>query len=156
MSNEDTLRPEYSADLITSGVRGKYASRYKEGTNVVVIEPDLHKIFPDSEAVNRALRQYVKEHQISQAQIEVSKDTRQEVKRMPDIILKETKLYKVLKAEGDVILRQLRKRFGNLSEEVQTSISEPPLTVLEELSEVLLDFSDISEAQDWLTNRSRQ
>ncbi|MEL7522558.1 MAG: hypothetical protein AAF171_03240 [Cyanobacteria bacterium P01_A01_bin.116] len=67
MSNEDTLRPEYSADLITSGVRGKYASRYKEGTNVVVIEPDLHKIFPDSEAVNRALRQYVKEHQISQA-----------------------------------------------------------------------------------------
>ena len=59
MSNEDTLRPEYSADLITSGVRGKYASRYKEGTNVVVIEPDLHKIFPDSEAVNRALRQYV-------------------------------------------------------------------------------------------------
>ena len=156
MSNEDTLRPEYSADLITSGVRGKYASRYKEGTNVVVIEPDLHKIFPDSEAVNRALRQYVKEHQISQAQIEVSKDTRQEVKRMPDIILKETKLYKVLKAEGDVILRQLRKRFGNLSEEVQTSISEPPLTVLEELREVLLDFSDISEAQDWLTNRSRQ
>ncbi|MEL6601718.1 MAG: hypothetical protein AAFP20_00650 [Cyanobacteria bacterium J06614_10] len=67
MSSEDTLRTEYSADLIKSGVRGKYASRYKEGTNVVVIEPDLHKIFPDSEAVNRALRQYVKEHQISQA-----------------------------------------------------------------------------------------
>lgn len=67
MSNEDNLRPEYSADLIKSGVRGKYANRYKEGTNVVVIEPDLHKIFPDSEAVNRALRQYVKEHQISQA-----------------------------------------------------------------------------------------
>ena len=66
MSNEDTLRPEYSADLIKSGVRGKYASRYKEGTNIVVIEPDLHKIFPDSEAVNRALRQYAKEHQISQ------------------------------------------------------------------------------------------
>ena len=65
MSDKDTLRPEYSADLITSGVRGKYASRYREGTNVVVIEPDLHKIFPDSEAVNRALRQYVKEHQIS-------------------------------------------------------------------------------------------
>ena len=66
MSSEDTLRPEYSADLIKSGGRGKYASRYKEGTNVVVIEPDLHKFFPNSEAVNRALRQYVKEHQLSQ------------------------------------------------------------------------------------------
>lgn len=67
MSNEDTLRPEYSADLIKSGVRGKYASRYREGTNIAVIEPDLHKIFPDSESVNRALRQYAEEHRISRA-----------------------------------------------------------------------------------------
>lgn len=66
MSDEDTLRSEYSADLIQSGVRGKYASRYREGTNVVVIDPDLRRIFPDSESVNRALRQYAKEHQISQ------------------------------------------------------------------------------------------
>ena len=65
MSNEDTLRAEYPADLIKSGVRGKYASRYRKGTNVVVIDPDLHKIFPDSESVNRALRQYAEEHQIS-------------------------------------------------------------------------------------------
>ena len=60
MSNEkDTLRKEYQADLIKSGVRGKYAKRYREGTNVVVIDPDLHKLFPTSEAVNRALREYV-------------------------------------------------------------------------------------------------
>ena len=65
MSNEDTLRAEYPADLIKSGVRGKYTSRYREGTNVVVIAPDLHKLFPDSESVNRALRQYAEEHQIS-------------------------------------------------------------------------------------------
>ncbi|MEM8544163.1 MAG: hypothetical protein AAGF66_09275 [Cyanobacteria bacterium P01_H01_bin.119] len=65
MSNEDTLRAEYPADLIKSGVRGKYTSRYREGTNVVVIDPDLHKLFPDSESVNRALRQYAEEHQIS-------------------------------------------------------------------------------------------
>lgn len=59
MSNEkDTLRKEYPADLIKSGVRGKYAKRYREGTNVVVIDPDLHKLFPNSEAVNRALREY--------------------------------------------------------------------------------------------------
>jgi hypothetical protein len=60
MSNDkDTLRDEYPEDLIRSGVRGKYAKRYREGTNVVLIDPDLHKIFPDSESVNRALRDYV-------------------------------------------------------------------------------------------------
>jgi hypothetical protein len=57
-NDEDTLRKEYPADLIKSGVRGKYASRYREGTNIVLIEPDLHKLFPNSEAVNRALRDY--------------------------------------------------------------------------------------------------
>ena len=67
MNNADTLRLEYSGDLIKSGIRGKYASRCKEGTNVVVIDPDLLKIFPDSESVNRALRQYAKEHHISKA-----------------------------------------------------------------------------------------
>jgi len=58
-SDEDTLRDEYSEDLIRSGVRGKYTNRYREGTNIVLIDPDLHKLFPDSEAVNRALREYV-------------------------------------------------------------------------------------------------
>lgn len=60
MSNDkDTLRDEYPEDLIRSGIRGKYAAAYREGTNIVLIEPDLHKLFPDSEAVNRALREYV-------------------------------------------------------------------------------------------------
>ncbi|MDF2972933.1 MAG: hypothetical protein K0R61_3383 [Microvirga sp.] len=58
-SDKDTLRNEYPEKLIKSGVRGKYAKAYREGTNVVLIEPDLHKLFPDSEAVNRALRDYV-------------------------------------------------------------------------------------------------
>ena len=57
--DKDTMRDEYPADLIKSGVRGKYAKRYREGTNVVLIDPDLHKLFPTSEAVNRALREYV-------------------------------------------------------------------------------------------------
>ncbi|MDO9142326.1 MAG: hypothetical protein Q7U38_18565 [Methylobacter sp.] len=65
MNNEDTLRPEYSADLIKSGVRGKYAKSYQEGTNIVLLEPDLHKIFPDSESVNRALRKFAEEHHLS-------------------------------------------------------------------------------------------
>ncbi len=58
MNNEDTLRPEYLVDLIRSRQRGKYTERYRAGTNLVLIEPDLHKLFPDSEAVNHALRQY--------------------------------------------------------------------------------------------------
>ena len=60
MSNDkDTLRDEYPEDLIKSGVRGQYTKSYREGTNVVLIDPDLHKLFPNSEAVNRALREYV-------------------------------------------------------------------------------------------------
>jgi hypothetical protein len=57
--DKDTMRDEYPESLIKSGVRGKYAKRYREGTNVVLIDPDLHKLFPNSEAVNRALRDYV-------------------------------------------------------------------------------------------------
>jgi len=56
-SKEDDLRSEYPPELIKSGVRGKYAERYKnEGSNVALIDPDLHELFPDSESVNRALR----------------------------------------------------------------------------------------------------
>jgi hypothetical protein len=58
-SDKDTMRKEYPENLIKSGVRGKYAKAYREGTNVVLIDPDLHKLFPNSEAVNRALRDYV-------------------------------------------------------------------------------------------------
>ena len=58
-NDKDTLRDEYPEELIRSGVRGKYTKSYREGTNVVLIDADLHKLFPDSEAVNRALREYV-------------------------------------------------------------------------------------------------
>ena len=58
-SDNDTLRDEYPEDLIRSGERGKYAKRYRKGTNIVVIDPDLHELFPDSEAVNKALREYL-------------------------------------------------------------------------------------------------
>lgn len=58
-SEEDTLRDEYPEELIKSGVRGKYAKQYLEGTNIALIEPDLHKVFPDSDSVNKALREYI-------------------------------------------------------------------------------------------------
>jgi hypothetical protein len=40
-------------------MRGKYAQRYAEGTNVVALSPDVAEFFPDSEAVNAALRALV-------------------------------------------------------------------------------------------------
>jgi len=43
----------------SKGVRGKYAKRYAEGTNVVVIESDVAKVFPDHDSVNQALRSLV-------------------------------------------------------------------------------------------------
>jgi hypothetical protein len=64
MSNDQKMRPEYPAELIKSGVRGTYARRYREGTNVVPIDPQLIKLFPNAEAVNRALRQYAQEHNL--------------------------------------------------------------------------------------------
>jgi hypothetical protein len=45
----------------SKGVRGKYAKRYKEGTNVVLLDPDVAKEFPDSTAVNEALRQLLRD-----------------------------------------------------------------------------------------------
>ena len=49
----DDLRPHYD---FSGGVRGKYAARYAEGTNIVVLSPDVAEVFPNSEAVNEALR----------------------------------------------------------------------------------------------------
>lgn len=53
---EDDLRPEYDLSQLKGGVRGKYYQQVKAGTNLVLIEPDLARAFPDDESVNRALR----------------------------------------------------------------------------------------------------
>ena len=55
-TDNDDLRPEYDLSKLGKGVRGKYAKRYNEGTNVVVIDPDLTEAFPNAKAVNDALR----------------------------------------------------------------------------------------------------
>jgi hypothetical protein len=53
----DELRPEYDLPkLLKQGVRGKYAERYRAGTNLVLLEPDVAKVFPSEKAVNEALR----------------------------------------------------------------------------------------------------
>ncbi len=55
-SNDPEILEEYD---FTKGVRGKYASKYKEGANVVVIDPDVAEFFPNNEAVNEALRSLI-------------------------------------------------------------------------------------------------
>ena len=57
-SDHDDLRPEYD---FRSGVRGKYAKRYREGSNVVVLDPDVASQFKDSREVNQALRAFLKD-----------------------------------------------------------------------------------------------
>ena len=51
--DDDEILPEYS---LKGGVRGKYADRYARGTNLVRLDADVARVFPDSESVNRALR----------------------------------------------------------------------------------------------------
>lgn len=54
---EDELRPEYSRQDFGNMVRGKYARRFsEEASNLVMIDPELHKAFPNARAVNDALR----------------------------------------------------------------------------------------------------
>ncbi len=57
--DKDDLRPEYSEDLIRSGLRGKYAKRYRSQSNVIVVDDDLTDVFPNSKAVNDTLRDYL-------------------------------------------------------------------------------------------------
>lgn len=52
-STDPDMLEEYE---FSRGVRGKYAKRYAEGANVVVIEPDVAEYFPDHDSVNEALR----------------------------------------------------------------------------------------------------
>ena len=52
----DDMNAEYD---FSKGIRGKYAKRYAAGTNVVLLDADLVKEFPNSESVNRALRSVV-------------------------------------------------------------------------------------------------
>ncbi|MCC5630517.1 Rpn family recombination-promoting nuclease/putative transposase [Nostoc sphaeroides CHAB 2801] len=82
--------------------------------------------------------------------------TQAEVESMLGITLKETRVYREIKEEGreeataNLILRQLTKRFGELSEEIRSSISGLPLPVLEDLGEALLDFTSLADLQVWL------
>ena len=58
-SAPDEMRAEYD---LRGGVRGKFFAEYQKGTNVILLDPDVAKQFRSSEAVNKALRQFLSEH----------------------------------------------------------------------------------------------
>jgi hypothetical protein len=71
----DELRSEYDLkSLLKGAVRGKYASAYREGTNLVLLEPDVAQAFPNEKAVNEALRLVMK---LTKVQENASQSTRQ-------------------------------------------------------------------------------
>ena len=55
-TRNDDMRPEYDFASMKGGVRGKYAKRFREGTNIVLLDPEVVAAFPTEDAVNEALR----------------------------------------------------------------------------------------------------
>ncbi len=60
VKDEDELRPEYRRDELGPGTRGKYFNLYQEGSNLVLLSPDVAAAFPTEKAVNDALRSLIK------------------------------------------------------------------------------------------------
>jgi hypothetical protein len=58
-AKSDELRPEYRREDLGPGVRGKYLEAYRAGTNLVLLNPDISKVFPTEQAVNDALRSLI-------------------------------------------------------------------------------------------------
>lgn len=54
------LRREYDLSKLKGGVRGKYVARYRAGTNLVLLSPDVAAYFPDEHSVNTALRTLIR------------------------------------------------------------------------------------------------
>ena len=67
--SEDEMPPEYDAatlkELLKNGVRGKYVERYRQGTNLVKLAPDVAAAFPTEQAVNEALRRLLESSRVS-------------------------------------------------------------------------------------------
>ncbi len=60
--DEDDLRPEYDASVLKGGVRGEYLERFRAGSNLALLAPDVRAAFPTDESVNEALRSLISGH----------------------------------------------------------------------------------------------
>lgn len=56
----EAMRDEYDFSELKGAVRGKYLERFRSGTNLVLLQPDVADAFPDAESVNEALRSLLK------------------------------------------------------------------------------------------------
>jgi hypothetical protein len=56
----DELLREYDPSQLKNGIRGKYAARFRAGTNLVLLSPDVAEHFPDEQSVNAALRELIR------------------------------------------------------------------------------------------------
>lgn len=79
-NRSDELRSEYDLKALRGAVRGKYYRRAMAGTNLVLIDPEIAKVFPDGEAVNEALRNL-----ISVAKSQVGERRVRKVSRTPEL-----------------------------------------------------------------------
>jgi hypothetical protein len=61
-TDDDELRPEYNLSELKGAVRGKYFERYRAGTNLARLAPDVRIAFPTDDAVNQALRSLMQSH----------------------------------------------------------------------------------------------
>ncbi len=59
-AKREDIRKEYKREDLGKGIRGKYFQEYKKGTNLVLLSPDVAKVFPDDDSVNEALRSLMK------------------------------------------------------------------------------------------------
>ncbi len=67
----DELRPEYDlTTLLKGGVKGKHAKQYAEGTNLVLLDPEVHSVFKTNRDVNEALRLVIELRKIGGARRE--------------------------------------------------------------------------------------
>jgi hypothetical protein len=64
----DEMRPEYRREDLGKGIRGKHLEEYQAGTNLVLLSPDVAKVFPTEELVNEALRHLIEVAQKSVGQ----------------------------------------------------------------------------------------
>jgi hypothetical protein len=58
--SEDDMRPEYDFSKMKDGIQGKYATRFKHGSNIIRLEPDVAEVFTNDASVNEALRSLIK------------------------------------------------------------------------------------------------
>jgi hypothetical protein len=75
-AKHDELRRVYRRSDLGKGVRGKYLKAYRAGTNLVLLEPDVAKVFHSSDAVNDALRSLLKVSESAQRTVRSRRTTR--------------------------------------------------------------------------------